>query len=300
MVRRSDAISPTAHYTGYTWYHHGMSHPALVTSTGRLMFAALSPMQSLAHLTGVPSLQDVLLARHRILDQLLTQAIDDGRITQVIEVAAGLSPRGWSFKQRYGSKLRYIEADLPDMAERKRTLLHDAGLQRSGHEVVALNALADAGPQALSTLARSLDPHQGLAIITEGLLNYFDMPAVLGMWARFSQVLAGFQHGLYLSDLHLDNVPKSMAIRGFKALVSTVVRGRVHLHFDSDEAAGAALSGAGFEVGVLHRPSAFALQQGWEPQAGVDLVRVLEAWHALDSNAPRKALPQAPVGACID
>ena len=40
---RSARISPTAHYTGYTWFAHGLSHPAFATSTGRVLYRALAP-----------------------------------------------------------------------------------------------------------------------------------------------------------------------------------------------------------------------------------------------------------------
>ncbi len=69
---------------------------------------------------GRGTLESYLLARHRAIDSLLTTAIEEHGIRQVIEVAAGLSPRGWRFAQRYGDRLTYIEADLPGMAERKR------------------------------------------------------------------------------------------------------------------------------------------------------------------------------------
>jgi len=45
----------------------------------------------------------------------------------VIEVAAGLSPRGWRFRRRYGDRLTYVEADLPAMAARKRGALERMG-----------------------------------------------------------------------------------------------------------------------------------------------------------------------------
>ncbi len=32
----SDAISPTAHYTGYVWARNGLSHPELETLEGRV------------------------------------------------------------------------------------------------------------------------------------------------------------------------------------------------------------------------------------------------------------------------
>ena len=277
MTRASDSISPTAHYTGYTWFKHGLSHPALVTRQGRMLHTALLPLQKLARLSGAPTLQAFLLARHRVIDALLQQAIDEGRVGQVIEVAAGLSPRGWRFKKRYGERVRYIEADLPDMAQRKRTLLQRAGLLTPGHEVVALDALADTGPLALSTLAQQLDSNVGTAIITEGLLNYFDTRTVLRMWARFGKVLAQFPHGLYLSDIHLLGDNHGAGVSAFKTLLSAFVKGRVYLHFDNSVIATTELRDAGFAFAELHEPGEFATKLGLSMRPGTNAVRVIEA-----------------------
>src|ERR1043165_4288967 len=92
-----EAISPTAHYTGYVWYAHGWSHDAFATRTGRLMYGALRAPNAIAHRLRLASLEGMLLARHRLIDLRLQHAIDAGEITQIIEVAAGLSPRGWRF-----------------------------------------------------------------------------------------------------------------------------------------------------------------------------------------------------------
>jgi O-methyltransferase involved in polyketide biosynthesis len=277
MSRASDSISPTAHYTGYTWFKHGLSHPALVTPQGRLMHTALTPIHRLALLTGAPTLQAFLLARHRILDHLLQQAIEEGRVTQVIELAAGLSPRGWRFKKLYGERIRYIEADLPDMARRKQNLLRRAGLLSAGHEVVALDALANNGPLALSTLAQTLDRSQGVAIITEGLLNYYDTPTVLRMWARFGAVLRPFANGLYLSDIHVSDINKNVGVSAFKAMLSTFVKGRVYLHFDNSSLAITELHHAGFAFADLHEPRHFAAKLALRMGPGANAVHVIEA-----------------------
>ncbi|PPE75592.1 class I SAM-dependent methyltransferase [Solimonas fluminis] len=275
MARSSEAISPTAHYTGYAWFHHGLSHQALVTPQGRLLFNALKPWSLLAQSRGKPTVDGFLLARHRLIDALLEQAIAEGRVTQVIEIAAGFSPRGWDFKRRHGRRLRYIEADLPHMAEWKLQRLERNGLLLPGHRVQPLDALADLGPLSLSALADRLDPAQGTAIVTEGLLNYFDRDAVLGMWRRFAGVLSRFPQGLYLSDLHLANDNRGTSQRVFGKLLQAFVRGRVHLHFPDAGEALAQLREAGFPEARLHDPRQ-------EPQAGrilpgAELVRVIEA-----------------------
>lgn len=275
MARSSEAISPTAHYTGYAWFHYGMSHEALVTPQGRLLFNALRPLATLARSRGRPTAEGFLLARHRLMDALLEQAIIEGRVTQVIEIAAGFSPRGWDFKRRHGSRIRYVEADLPHMAEWKLQRLERGGLLQPGHRVQPLDALADIGPLSLSALADRLDPKQGTAIITEGLLNYFDRESVLGMWQRFASVLSRFPQGLYLSDLHLARDNHVPSQRLFGQMLQAFVRGRVHLHFSDPAEALAQLQAAGFTDAQLHDPR--QKPQAGELLPGAELVRVIEA-----------------------
>src|SRR6185436_8314170 len=131
-----ETISPTAHYTGYVWFAHGHSHEAFATRTGRLMYRALRGANVAAHAVGLPTLEGMLLARHRLIDLRLAHAIDSGEISQVIEVAAGLSPRGWRFRTRYGDKLTYVEADLPAMIANKRRVLAELGGETPNHRTV--------------------------------------------------------------------------------------------------------------------------------------------------------------------
>src|SRR5437016_178999 len=111
--RRSETISPTAHYTGYVWFAHGLSHPAFATKEGRIFYAAMRTANAASRVLGGPTLEGMLLARHRVIDHLLERAIADGRIGQIVEIAAGLSPRGWRFAGRHGDAITYVEADLP-------------------------------------------------------------------------------------------------------------------------------------------------------------------------------------------
>ncbi len=98
----SSRISPTAHYTATVWLRHGLSHPALATARGVRLHAALRPMNAwYERFSTSPSLDMMLLARHLSLDALLEREIRAGRVGQVIEVAAGLSPRGARFARRF-------------------------------------------------------------------------------------------------------------------------------------------------------------------------------------------------------
>jgi O-methyltransferase involved in polyketide biosynthesis len=248
-----DAISPTAHYTGHVWVRNGLSHPHLATLEGRLFFDTLEPSMTASRLLGGPTLERMLLARHRIIDELLADAIDDGRVGAVVEIACGMSPRGWRFAERYGDRIAYVEADLPAMAARKRRALEEMGALNDNHRVVELDALRERGPRSLAAVARELDPGRGLAIVTEGLLTYFDEAEVLGMWRRFARALSGFEHGLYVADIRLGGSTRTPLERGFQIALSSFVRGGVHRHFGGEEEAAEALRGAGFSGAQLHR-----------------------------------------------
>jgi O-methyltransferase involved in polyketide biosynthesis len=254
LGRGSEAISPTAHYTGYVWARNGLSHPELATRQGRLLFESVRPAMLLTGALGGPTLETYLLARHRAIDDLLTTAIEERGATQVIEVACGLSPRGWRFTQRYGDRLVYIEADLPDMALRKRRALERMGSLSERHRVEELDALRDSGPGSLAELASTLDPDRPLVIVTEGLLSYFEKEPMLGMWRRFAEALSGFAWGRYFSDLHLSEDARGPLVHGFRALLSAFVRGPVELHFEDADEAIKALREAGFSSAEVHMP----------------------------------------------
>ena len=253
----SSTISPTAHYTGYVWARNGLSHPELSTTEGRVLFESLRPAIAVSRALGGSSLETYLLARHRAIDVLLGRAIEDAGVGQVIEVACGLSPRGWRFTERYGERLTYIEADLPEMAARKRRALAKMGSLSDRHRVVDLDALADRGSRSLDAVTAELDRGEGLAIITEGLLGYLPGDAVESLWRRFASALSDFSSGRYISDLHLGGA-QTIEVRAFRVVLSAFVRGRVHLHFEDATEAVAALQAAGFERAHLHRAVALA------------------------------------------
>jgi O-methyltransferase involved in polyketide biosynthesis len=257
-----DAISPTAHYTGQVWSRNGLSHPALSTREGELLFAALQPAMLASRAVGGPSLEPYLMARHLAIDARVQRAIESGTATQVLEVAAGLSPRGWRFARRYGQGITYLEADLPAMAERKRRALARIGTLGDHHRVLDVDALKADGPGSLIALAEGLDPDAGLIIVTEGLLGYLSTPDMTALWERFATVLKTFSAGRYVSDLHLGDVVTPV-IKGFRVLLGAFVRGRVYLHFDSAEQAERALLAAGFR-GAEVVPAAATLS-GVEP-----------------------------------
>lgn len=270
-------VSPTAHATGYLWYRHGLSDAALVTPQGQRLDRGFRALTGLTQKVSGISLDAMMLARHKGIDAVLCEAIDAGRVTQVIEIAAGLSARGWRIRQRYGDRIRYIETDLPDMVRTKRALLENAGLLGPRHQIVVLDALATRGPRSLAAVARQLDRSQGTAIITEGLMNYLAPDAANGFWKRAAKVLGDFRHGVYLSDAYLTRDNRNLAMLAFGAILQVFVRGRMHVHFQTEARAIDHLERAGFSEVRLHDTASIPETAEHARVRGGALVRILEA-----------------------
>ena len=272
----SSAISPTAHYTGYVWARHGLGDADLATGPGRLLFTAGQGLMAPLDLLGGPTLEHFLLARHRIIDHLLDEAIAAGTVGQVVELAAGLSPRGLELTRRHRD-LAYVEVDLPGMATRKQEILRGKGADPARHRAVTADVLDDAAFSSVFTGPSSLlDPSVGTAVVTEGLLNYFPREAVLGLWRRTARELRRFPQGRYYSDLHVAS-RTGRADRVFIAGLSAFVRGQVHLHFADVPEAVDALRASGFDEARLIAPREFAGSMPDMEAAGADRVRVVEA-----------------------
>jgi O-methyltransferase involved in polyketide biosynthesis len=272
----SGAVSPTAHYTGETWVRNGLSHPQLATWQGRALHRTLALPIAASRTFGGPTLEGLLLARHRIIDSILEEQIEGG-VSQVVEAACGMSPRGWRFSERYGDKLTYVEADLPAMARRKREALARMGSLSDHHRVDDLDVLRDGGPGSLDSLAKELDPARGLVIITEGLLTYFDDPTVEALWERLARVLARFEQGAYLADLRFALPDRGVPERAFDVILGAFVRGKVHAYRGDEATAEASLRAAGFARANLHPGGKHPAAAEVRGDPGADVICIVEA-----------------------
>lgn len=275
-------ISPTAHYTSFVWFKNGMSHRNLATPMGRLFFYSLQPFNLLSWaLTGGVTLERFLLQRHKIIDHLLGNAIERRGVNQVLEVAAGLSPRGLRMSDEYQSRgLRYVEADLPDMAKRKEVLLRKAGAGGENHLVTTVNVLQDDGDDSLNDVAsRHLDSDVPAAIITEGLVNYFDRDIIKSVWKRFATLLKERKGGVYLSDIAVtSDMPRAVTAKIFRSGLNKMTRGNdVIRYFKTAEDVTAALKEAGFRDVTIHQPESFKDRLEIPSIRRGDVIRIIEA-----------------------
>ena len=279
LAQRADSekVSPTAYATGYFWYRHGLSHPSLVVPEGKNLDRRFGYLIRLVKVVSGISIDALMLARHKGIDAVLARHLDSGQITQVIELAAGLSARGWRFTQRYGDRITYIETDLPHMAQLKRGMLEKAGLASPRHRVVPINVLLDHGPNSLHEVAKALDRKAGVAVITEGLMSYLDPRTASGVWRRIAKTLRGFPCGAYLSDSYVRSDRYGLGGALFRGVIQRFVRGRMHVHFETPEQALVLLKKAGFGAVTLHQPRNIAETRELGEVRGGDRVRILEA-----------------------
>ncbi|HUR41185.1 MAG TPA: class I SAM-dependent methyltransferase [Verrucomicrobiae bacterium] len=273
----SERVSPTAYATGYFWYRHGLSHAGLLISEGRRIDRRFRLLGAVVKLVSGVSIDALMLARHKGIDALLSRHIASERVSQVVELAAGLSPRGWRFAQRHGGALDYLETDLPHMAKLKRDLLERSHLATPKHRVATVDVLKDGGADSLAAVAATLDRSRGLAIITEGLMSYLDPPAAQAVWRRIAATLKQFPHGVYLSDAYVQSDRYGVGGQVFRGAIQRFVKGRMHVHFQTPDDAQAQLTTAGFGSVTMHEPRHIAETRELGEVAGGNRVRVLEA-----------------------
>ena len=281
MSARHDtsSISFTALYTGHVWYANGLSADAFHTRRGSLFYHALAPFEYVGGKLAGGNIRTFLLQRHHLIDALLRDAIERDGVEQVLEIACGLSPRGYRMRQRY-PQLRYVEADLPDMAARKHRLLSSQHCLSDHHRVVPLNIFSAEGVDAMETVAsKCFDRSKPLLVITEGLVNYFSLDTITPFWQRLHTLLAGFRGGTYLTDnyplLHDHPIHRTMKLLG--GMLGTVSRSEVSFHFGSDEEAESHFLRLGFHSARVHNPAMYYDQLPIPKSRGMPFVRVIEA-----------------------
>lgn len=228
-------ISFTAHYTGFVWHYYGLSRPEFATQQGHLYFQLLRPIEFVArHIIG-SDIRTTLLQRHALIDHLLEAQLAQYPDTQVIELACGLSPRGFRMTEKY-PQLHYIEADLPGMAARKKSLLAQLPAHKH-HRVVVCNILEMNTPESIeSVVLKECDSSKPVVIITEGLVNYFDLATISSVWKRMNNLLKSFPNSAYISDVYPEVSHRKSAgfIKQANKSLKLLSRSDFCLHFNSD------------------------------------------------------------------
>ncbi len=274
----SARISPTAYYTGHTWYRNGLAAPAFYTRKGHALFAAVEPLvKTAARWNGGVIPEAMLLQRHGLIDHLLRKAIENGGFRTVLELGCGISPRGYRFKKEFGDRILYIEGDLPDMAARKRSILRKQGSRQDRHRVVSVDILDSTGLLSLQQAVAPLLDGSPVAVVTEGLVNYFPKEDLILMWNRLQRVL-GPAAGLYLTDMHIRSlVPPDVFSNAWIRMIGLFTRGTTYLDFLDPADTEDTMIRAGFQDVTLHDPHEYAGSLALPRTGSRSLFRVVEA-----------------------
>jgi O-methyltransferase involved in polyketide biosynthesis len=267
-------ISFTAHYTGYIWYQMGISHPLLATSKGKRLAMIAHPIESWGEKYVGGSMRTTLKQRHTILDERLQQLIEQYPNLQVLEIAAGLSPRGWWFRQHYPF-IDYRELDLPDMAKTKQTALKQ--IDKDSPDVLSVDLFTQDFQNAFAIF----DPQRPLVVISEGLINYFDKALLQQLMQSIADYGKSFKVLHYLTDLYPEPVQNKLAkvIWNSSKLLKIMSRSAFTFHFISPAQVRKFISETGFKnIEVIQPRLYFNQDNKQDPEEHLgDLVWVIDA-----------------------
>ena len=267
-------ISFTAHYTGYIWYQMGISHPALATTKGKTLAALVHPIESWAEKYVGGSMRTTLKQRHTMLDTHLEQLIQQYPNLQVLQIACGLSPRGWWFRQHHPD-ICYRELDLPDMAATKQAALQQ--IEPHVDDVLSVDLFTE----AFANVFKVFDPKRPLVIISEGLINYFEKPLLQQLIQAIAIYGRDFKELHYLTDLYPEPTQNKLAtiIWNSSRLLKLMSRSAFSFHFKTPAEVENFFHEAGFKQVEVLQPKEFFEQthlENKEQHLG-DLVWMIQA-----------------------
>ena len=282
MRRQSDdtaSISFTGLYTGEVWRRNDLAPEWLGSSAGPWLYRGLMPMELATRALAGSNLKTILLQRHRIMDHLLEHWIREQGVRQVLEIASGLSPRGCRFKARF-PELRYVETDMPEMAERKRRALAREGRLSNSHCVQPLNVFHTSGPESMEAVVDAhFEPGEPLVVITEGLTSYFTLADMQPFWQRVAMLGDRFPVTRYLMETYLlpSRGPFSRAIRTGADWLGRLSDSDVSFHFPDADAIHEQFTASGFSDVTVHDPADYRCTLSLPTNRGDAVVRVVAA-----------------------
>lgn len=237
-------IGIPAYFTSHAWVEARFDYAHLFeTRRGRFMFKALEPLLLLLGFLG-PAVRlhnEYLFVRHFAHEARLRQT-GPGCI---VEIGAGLSPRGVAFATT-DPDLRYIEVDLPNMVAAKRRALGDYPLPPN----YFLGTTDLLGEDFCESLPEKPRPGDRVAVVTEGVTDYFNMPEKHTAFRNICSLLRAHGGGRYLLDIYArENFPHLPFLTNafVKALGRTVGRSFEDQLFERVEDACEFLRSCGFD-----------------------------------------------------
>jgi len=187
-----------------------------------------------------------------MIDEHLCQLIEQHPQFQVLEIACGLSPRSWNFRQKF-PEINYRELDLPDMAKIKTQALQQ--IDQHAPEVLT----ADIFSEELDCIFQMFDRNQPLVVISEGLINYFDQRMLGILMQGITENAQYFPAVHYLSDIYPEPVKNKLAnfIWSSSRLLKFMSRSAFTFHFKSPQELQHFFQDAGFDQVEVQQPQRY-------------------------------------------
>jgi|GEM_PF-6754290 O-methyltransferase involved in polyketide biosynthesis len=251
-------VSNTAHFTAQIWVRNGFPKASLFnTRRGKLLYHTTSPFLAKGpRLVRLPVLEDILLARHRMIERILLDLDPD----QVIELAAGLSPRGLWYSEAFDKP--YLDVDLPGIVKIKEQRIGSAAPSRYRLAAMDLDASEDYHQHLLPYLKKGKT-----AVIAEGLLLYLPRSLQERIFSRIARLIGQLGGGCFLADVHHeeDFERAGRLIDIFRRLLHTFSRTPLPEQIANPETGHRLICESGFGGLTIHRP------QDWRKKLDLDV-----------------------------
>ena len=126
--------------------------------------------------------------RYKGTDKAIRKYIEEEKISQVVELAAGLSPEGMVLTDAY-PELKYIETDLPEMTEIKKEIVGKVSQKKENLNLASANALDFS---QMEKVLENLDPNKKVIITNTGLLIYLKPSERKNLMDNIQKILKKF------------------------------------------------------------------------------------------------------------
>ena len=195
MTESNEKISPTAKLVGYlrTFTDIPFTKEIAAKSGAEKTFHELADESAKSMIRLAPMWE----ARYKVTNRILAEH----RITQVLELAAGLSPRGLAMTEN--PDVVYVTTDLPQILEEEKeiaeAILAQLNSERPNLHFQPANCFS---MDSLLTAASAFKHDRPLAIITEGLFPYLTRGERKVLAGNIHELLEKYP-GLWItSDVH--------------------------------------------------------------------------------------------------
>ncbi len=201
----------------------------------------------------VSRLAPELEARYKLVNRLL----DKNGSQQILELAAGYSPRG--FIRSQDPSVEYVELELPLMIEKKRNILEALTLQskikiNNNFHLQAGNAISS---EDLAASARYFKKDQPITVINEGLLRYLNFSEKAEVAKNIHALLKQYGGVWITPDITLRKLletQNSITMPGKNKEISEAINNDFDQNkFENENQAKEFFENLGFEVEIHHQ-----------------------------------------------